>query len=201
MNSKNPFDDFIEAYKDNVNERDKAGYAEDFKRCFKLFVENVNRELDERTLHFEDVEYLDGYFFFAFGTNSVVRFHIKECPGWLFGIWWNMPDKSKEEVISSISGDFFAQFEETIDKFKPSRSPLCETVTAHLEEKDQPYCTCWKAAAMIKFIMTEPNLAFCRDYLGWDYNREFHSREEAEKEYLQFCEHRDQENQDIKNEN
>lgn len=197
VNNKNPLKDFIDAYKDNVKECDKSGYEEDFKRSFELFCDSVNRELDEITLHFENIEYLDGYFFFAMGTNSVVHFHIRECPGWLFGVWWKVPNKSKKEkTVSDISGEFFAQFEETVDKFKPSRSTLCETIKAHLEEKNKLQCTCWKAAKIINFIMTEPHLAFCRDYYEWDYYIEYHTREEAEEKYLKYCESRDQENQD-----
>ena len=32
-------------------------------------------------------------------------------------------------------------------------------------------------------MIEEPELAFCRDYHGWDYNYEYHSRAEAKKEF------------------
>ena len=36
---------------------------------------------------------------------------------------------------------------------------------------------------MIKFVREEPYLAFCRDYCGWNYNHQYHTREEAKEVY------------------
>lgn len=65
-------------------------------------------------------EYGDGYFIFDYGPNTVVHFRLKETPGWLYGVWWSF--KVNKEGIISIVGEFFAQYEEEIDKFKPSAS-------------------------------------------------------------------------------
>ena len=40
-------------------------------------------------------------------------------------------------------------------------------------------CSVFAAEEMLEFIHNEPDLAFCRAYCGWDYNREYHTREEA----------------------
>lgn len=65
-------------------------------------------------------KYGDGYFIFDYGPNTVVHFRLKETPGWLYGVWWNL--SVNEEGTVRVSGDFFAQYEEEIDKFKPSAS-------------------------------------------------------------------------------
>lgn len=63
-----------------------------------------------------DKEFGDGYFIFRHGKGMCVQFRIKQCKGWLFGIWWSL--KEKDTI------DFFAQYEKDIDKFKPSCSQL-----------------------------------------------------------------------------
>lgn len=65
-------------------------------------------------------QYGDGYFIFDYGPNTVVHFRLKETPGWLYGVWWRVSINKKS--IVSIVGEFFAQYEEEIDKFKPSAS-------------------------------------------------------------------------------
>ena len=45
----------------------------------------------------------------------------------------------------------------------------------------------------LAFIHKEPYLAFCRDQCCWDYNTEYHTREEAEEVFNRFCKHRDDE--------
>ena len=44
----------------------------------------------------------------------------------------------------------------------------------------------WGLEGDLKFIRDEPMLAFCRDYCSWNYNQEYHTREEAEQEYLHY---------------
>ena len=65
-------------------------------------------------------QYGDGYFLFDYGPNTVVHFRLKETPGWLYGIWWCFRVNYKGDV--NIVGEFFAQYENEIDKFKPSAS-------------------------------------------------------------------------------
>lgn len=172
-------------YDKEIKRKDKLGYAETFKQCTETLFEEIRNyfDVDSIDIHIEDVEYLDGYFIFGSGTNSVIHFHVKECPGWKFGIWWNLPEKKKKKKDDrSITGTFFAQYEDTIDKFKPSASNISEKVTVCFDG----YCPNYRVSEAINFIKNEPYLAFCRDYFDWDYNVEYHSREEAEEEYHSY---------------
>ena len=190
----NPFGTLKSIYDEGVKDGDKAGYAETFKKCSDTLFAELNQYVvafaaedkcfSAEPLHVIDVEYLDGYFIFGFGTNSVVHFHIKECPGWKFGVWWSAPDYKQDikDTEKRIPGQFFAQYEETLDKFKPSRSEICCSIDAY-PFGTEPYCDCWKATEYITFIRLEPALAFCRDYFRWDYNTAFHSREEAQNAF------------------
>ena len=186
MDMKDVFDEIREIYQDGVNKCDECGYSEKFKKSTEMFFDSVSKNwcLRDDQVHFEDIKFLDGYFIFGRGSNSVIHFRVKECPGWLFAIWWKTgaKDGDKKDVIA---GDFFTQYEETIDKFKPSRSEMCVEITSHLNVK-KPYCCCDEAAKIINFIKHEPHLAFCRDYCGWDYNTEYHSREEAKEKYDKY---------------
>ena len=186
MMADNPLDAIREVYNESVMEADKHGYADAYKKCAELFFENVNKEyaLKENPVHFSDIEYLDGYFIFGYGTNSVVHFHVDECPGWKFGVWWN----KREGDNDAFTGEFFAQFEETIDKFKPSRSEICGSIQVNIDSSMSYSC---RVGEQIRFIRDDPYLAFCRDYNGWDYNTKYHSREEAEAEYRKYREYSD----------
>lgn len=191
----NPIQFLVKSYNDQVKKTDAEGYAKAFKKCTEVFFQSVNEDQSgpsDLRFHFTDIQYLDGYFIFGFGTNSVVHFHITECPGWLFGIWWNAPDK--EDKSKNISGTLFAQYEETLNKFKPSRSEFRESITVSKGE-DGKYSECftWLARNMFEFIHNEPHLAFCKDYCYWDYNREYHTREEAVAKFNEYCESRDNE--------
>lgn len=179
----NPFEAIAEAYEEQTEELDKRGYADKFKRCAELFFEEVNDDVlpNEPKFQFEDIEYLDGYFIFSHGTNSVVHFHIKECPGWKFGIWWEMPNE-KESDGKRIKGECFAQYENEIDKFKPCTSEIRATISV-IFDNPEPIGCFYKALRMLQFIRDEPYLAFCRHLYAWNYNEEYHTREEAEREY------------------
>lgn len=186
-NNNNPLCAISDLYDAGVKEKNKAGYAQRLKEATEVFFKDVNDMFsffDENPVHFTDVEYLDGYFVFGFGTNTVIHFHIEECPGWKFAIWWDIPD-SGEKLADNILGHFFTQYEETVDKFKPSRSEICCDISVKFSGVHKS-CDCYEARKAIKFIQTEPALAFCRDYCGWDYNAEYHTREEAEQELSKY---------------
>lgn len=89
--------------------------------------------------HIVDKEFGNCYFIIeSKEPDTICHFHIKELPGYLFGIWnicrydtiqyevennlslWsdNLHISSKSELI------FFTQYEKEIDKFKPSRSGM-----------------------------------------------------------------------------
>lgn len=162
-----------EIYQEGVNEGDAKGYAEAYKKAAELLFE----QLKEAGFTPTDIEYGDGYFIFGMGTNATLQFHIKECPEWLFGVWWEGLTSDGKDV----KGEWFAQYEETIDKFKPSASMFCGTIFMHDNSSLEFGLEC-----DLKFIRDEPYLAFCRDYCYWDYNREYHTREEAEQEYTHY---------------
>lgn len=159
--------------------------------CDELATYHAKSVTDDKRIHVTDIEYLDGYFIFGMGTNSVVHFHVDECPGWKFGIWWNEPEKADE--AEAFKCDVFAQYEETIDKFKPTRSEFCEVEHIYLDTEPNEF-GCFATAEMIDYIRKEPYLAFCRDYCYWNYNREYHSREEAQATFEEY--RRKKENKD-----
>jgi len=174
--TNNPFEALKIMYDEHVEEANKKGNTVLFKEAANYFFKTLN-DKDVTKFTFIDIEYLDGYFIFGMGTNSVVHFHIKECPGWKFGIWWDEPKSATE-----VSGKWFAQFEETIDKFKPSASIFYQEFNikgSGIEDirKD------------IEFIKNNPYLAFCRDYYGYDYL----SGEEAKQQYDEWREKTDRE--------
>lgn len=194
----------IEIYEKQLKKYDAKGFGPLFKEATEKLFECINQEIVDywrqpsiKSFTFEDIEYTDGYFIFAYGENSVVHFHIKELPGWLFGIWWHEPtsDKTSDgDNFLKLSGTLFTQYEKNIDKFKPSRSELqCEIKINYLPNGKFAIDT-WSIIDLLLFMYKEPALAFCRDYCGWDYNQEYHSRAEAErklKHYLIWQENKD----------
>lgn len=57
-----------------------------------------------------------------------VHFRVKECKGWLFGVWFRENENTKKRYF-----ELFGQPENNIDKFKPSRSHFCYTSTRELD--------------------------------------------------------------------
>ena len=187
--SKNPFKAIADFYERTVKKQDRKGFADYYKYCTKRFLSEIQKEFqdDGERVHFSDIEYLDGYFIFGFGTNSVVHFHIDECPGWKFAIWWDEPDKKEFKRNKLIKGTFFTQYEKTIDKFKTSRSQIRNDIEVRVESNRCPYVL--DVCRNITFIRDEPYLAFCRDYKGFDYNVKFVTREEAEDTFHEWETH------------
>ncbi len=190
IKKEHPLKTIADIYKKSVEEADAENTSELFKQASITFMKVVNNTLRSRATYdkiykageitFEDLNYLDGYFIFGTGTNSVFHFHVKECPGWLFGIWWDKPEK---EEAKYVEGQLFAQYEDDIDKFKPSASELALDFTIVPKEDDK--CdTYYKVSSFFNFIRTEPYLAFCRHLRGWNYNEEYHTRREAKKRFI-----------------
>lgn len=118
------------------------------------------KHLEDNGLHPTDVQYGDGYFIFPHGKDMIVHFHIKECKGWRFGIWWN--------IEGEVEFDFFAQYERDIDKFKPAASTLViERVTLADWSLDE-------IVTMCRFIKRHPYRAWMADtrYRGKIWNWE-----------------------------
>lgn len=196
-----PLEKLAEMYESEVERNDAKGFVEIYKEATEKLLEDINNEFKRyprsynniKEVHIEDLEYHNGYFIFGYGTNSVVQFHIKETPGWLYGIWWSpieTKDSTKENkqfCKNKIYCEFFVQYESEIDKFKPSYSMVQEEFNFFLDETVinlTPICQ------DIAFIMKEPYLAFYREMNYTDFNREHISRQKAKKYWDRFWDHR-----------
>lgn len=188
----NPFESLVTIYKDFVEKADSSGLAEVYKQATKLVFKALKKELNKYEsfeITIADVEYLDGYFIFGTGTNSVVHFHIKETPGWKYGIWWSpvvKKDSTAENPVyesDKLRCSIFTQYEEEIDKFKPSASMVHSEFNINLKTKEADYAL-YEFTRDIKFIQAEPYLAFYREMHYTDFNREYISRAKA-KSYFE----------------
>lgn len=189
---KNPLEAISNMYKEIVTEQDGKGFAKVYEKATQTLFERLKKE-SSLDLHFKDIEYLDGYFIFGFGTNSVVHFHMKEAPGWLFGIWWSpIPTKeteNEEEDKQKYYKDklhcrFFFQFEKEIDKFKPTASTFSHEFNFcfnESEEGEAEVLALFNLQQEIAFLINEPYLAFYRDMHCTDFNHEYISREKAKR--------------------
>ena len=187
-NQNNPLKTIVDFYKEQVEEANTKGYSDFYKRFTEFYLfDFVPSELKEVELTFTpvDIEYGDGYFIFGRGSNSVVSFRVAEAPGWLFGIWYRIEESVKgDKTVYSFHYEVFAQYEQFIDKFKPSYSALELHDFIYDVTPDYTFShfsVRYNAANMFIFIIKEPALAFCRDQFNWDYNEEYHTREEAEE--------------------
>lgn len=194
--AKNPFEAMAKFYEKCVKEQDKKGFADLYKKATDLLFERLKKETS-LDLHFEDIEYLDGYFIHGMGTNSVVHFHIKEAPGWLFGIWWSpiateeTKNKKKQEYKTDrLTCEFFFQYEEEIDKFKPSASMFGDSFDFVFAEG---YCSSsWMNAYQdLEFIIKEPYLAFYKEMHYTNFNHEYVSRESAKRYWTSHWKEKD----------
>lgn len=188
---KNPFEVINDIYKEQVAREDERDLADVFKGATEQLFKHIQAEFENTTITFEDIEYGDGYYIFGMGTNSVINFHIKETPGWLYGIWWSGIEEKKSTKKNpkyrkdEVSFKFFAQYESEIDKFKPSASAIMVEKERYIYP-DEDYVKNYVGdiANQIKFIIKEPYLAFYRHYYNADLNTRFVSRREAKKEFL-----------------
>jgi hypothetical protein len=99
--------------------------AKTLKKYTEYLFSSIDCEFEAqgKSMKAVDVSYNCGYFVFVFGNNSVVNFYFDELPGWKFGLWWNYPKSTKD--LDKVTGTLFAQWEDEIDKFKPSQSNIC----------------------------------------------------------------------------
>lgn len=178
------FETISNMYNEQVEEANEKGFADVYKRSTELFIDKMKEE----GITIIDVDYQDGYFIFGTGTNSVVHFHIKECPKWKFGIWYKAEEDS-ELKSTLIVGSLFAQHEDYIDKFKPSHSNFNETFKVRfndeypsgiiLDDYDDD------SVEMIHYIKRYPNLAFYYHMSYWD-KYKYVSRLQAWKYRMSF---------------
>lgn len=128
-----------------------------------------------------DINFLDGYFIFDLGKDSVVHFRVKEVwSGFKFGMWIHSEyatregrKKAQDEYPESYKheDDFhvvelFCQHEDWLDKFKPSRSSMRINITvSELVERSNIYIK-----DMLDMIKRHPIICyneFCGDHAGF----------------------------------
>lgn len=80
-------------------------------------------------IHVTSKSYMDGYYIFDMGKDSVCHFKVNGIKKWLFAIWVQ-PIKDSDEY----QFDLFGQHVDYIDKFKPSRSPISFSFKCKIDE-------------------------------------------------------------------
>ena len=202
--------DLANVYEESLKELNEKGWGDLYKQIVAFILDNLGKRYnDEKSIKLtpKDVEYGDGYFIFAHGDNSVINFRIEEIPGWLFGIWLYPPT---EKDPNSIRLDFFSQYEDAIDKFKPSRSQLLvseqfplkhEEVKVPSNKEGEEDKTIWKPLKELEdldiwdvddinelliYMYKYPELAFMQDYHGYDLNKEYVDRRTAKRRFEKY---------------
>lgn len=191
---KNPVERMAEFYKEQVEEADKAGYADGYKKAAETVFKSLeivgDYGVDTESYKARDIEYLDGYFIFGKGTNSVVHFYIDKCPGWKFGIWWDsVKEKAKgKNTVSfmTITGTLFCQFEKTIDKFKPTASAFTTSLYIDFYNNGAVQYSAKQFKEILSYIKKEPYLAFYKNWNSTDFNREHIIRKQAKEFYKKW---------------
>lgn len=172
-------DNLLKFRADCTAEADKKGYAARYAEAFAA----LKRGLAKIGMTVVDEEVGDGYFLFGYGTNSTAEFGIKQVPGWKFGIWFSPPKGNDAETADDgrkdVEGTMFWQVTDFIDKFKPSASVFSADLRFEGDLSDWEFGEYGDCAQLLRFTRDEPSLAFCRDVLYWDYNREYHSKASA----------------------
>lgn len=170
-----------------------------YKEATEVFFAGLVTEaaLQSHTITIEEVEYLSGYSIFDFGENSVVHFHIKETPGWKYGIWFDLVRKNSirhkhgRYYRDRLECRVFAQYEEEINKFKPSHSTICETIPFSIVKGKVRIAQVDKLInfeGQVNFIHNEPYLAFYRDRCSVDFNQEHITKTKAEAYFEKYFE-------------
>lgn len=124
---------------------------------------SVFTELRKNNLIPTDIQFGNSYFLWSMEDDGVVHFHIKGIRGWKFAMW--IDDKSKENVI-----EFFTQYEDDIDKFKPSRSLFVTNITRSelkyiTQGKSKPEWVYFDIIRLVKHIKSNPALAYVQNYM------------------------------------
>lgn len=172
----NPFQSLKDMYDAQNAEIDKHGTSKLYKKASEIIFEDMKKNGYTIT----GIKYLSGYFIFASGSCSVVHYYVKELPGWKFGIWFSPNPNLTEETTHSVLATWFTQYEENIDKFKPSASSIVEyDMEADLSSNPQHISGLWKVYEHMEFIHKHPELAWYRDLHMVDFNTEYISEEFA----------------------
>lgn len=126
--------------------------------------------LNEITKHFTitNKDYMDGYFIFDFGKDSVCHFTLKETPDWDYGIWQGDTSDDPEEKYNF---KIFGEHSELIDKFKPSRTYVSFTddIQGFIEQ--------------VKLIQSNPKLYFVDSLTMGDAICAFEEHSDGDEKY------------------
>lgn len=159
-----------------------AEYIEIYKRG----TDYLFNELRENKISIKDETWaMDGF----------VKFRVEEAPGWLFGIWWKTvideeatrkASRFRKELKykfkdNDVVGEVFGQYEEEIDKFRPSYSEFCEEINYYEVDDRVDMIGDYSVFQMIQFIIKEPYLAYYKELKCVDYNKEYVRRDTAKK--------------------
>lgn len=99
--------------------------------------------------------------FFNKNDNSEIVFKIKQFPGWLFGLWFYSQK-------GAVTANLFWQYEEFIDKFKPTNSCF----SFFLELHNERLIISPELYRAFEIMRRYPSYAFCCDQwldIKWNY--------------------------------
>ena len=124
-----------------------------------------------------DESYLNGYFIFNMGEDSVTHFRLKGhgmWKHWKFGLWINA------SVLEESNGEktdctpkivqLFAQYDTQIDKFKPSRSSLLFELDKKQFLQRENNFTFYYLEKMLGMMCKHPFMCYgeyCGNYCGY----------------------------------
>lgn len=149
----------------------------------RKLIESLFKQIEKDLgYHIVDEQYGNCYFIVeSKEPDTICHFHIKELPGYLFGIWnicrydtiqyeiennlslWsdNLHISSKSELI------FFTQYEKEIDKFKPSRSGMVTGLRRITYTEDNKSVTEWdidELEVVLKYMKKHKYKAYVNIY-------------------------------------
>ncbi len=170
----------------------KKGLNITLQKTWENFIRQVNNEfcagykdrysVQKVDFFMEDSNYSKDYLY--------IRFRIEQRPEWMFGI--ECAKKSIENTYIDFTFRFWGQYWDVVDKFKYSRAKYRDESTLRIfTEEDTEFSYeetidiggVYTICRIIDFIIKEPEMAFCRDYYGWDYNLELHTKISAINRY------------------
>ena len=156
------------------------------------FIRQVNNEF---CLSYKDKYSVPKIDFFIEGNclskdYLYLRFRIEQRPEWMFCI--EGLKKSVEKTYIDFNFRFWGQCWDVVDKFKYSWAKYRNESTLRIFTEEDTEFNCeeiisiggiYDICKIIDFIVKEPEMAFCRDYCGWDYNLELHTKRSAINQY------------------
>lgn len=154
------------------------------EKDFSRILGAIRAQLEKDGFNIENEWYPDGYL--VSDDHNMWHFRLKECPGWLFGVWLDDGDFDKESVGMYLLS-VFAQPENYIDKFKPTASQVMgEYRKLKKGLKKGTSFSNWELKSwteIIRYVKDNPYLAWYRHVNYTDYNFEYVSPEQAKKDF------------------